>query len=258
MVVIASLLFAGCSKEKGDDDDLTGTGFLEVKCINPMGGSSKGGVNQAKADDGNPPLEDEITETIMTSMKLGIGDVWVSQGVVREGEPDNLEWIKLTAQTNAELKLFEDYTFPAVELPAGEYKSIKIKFRNIFYRHCKLISDPSVVYELLETMGSSTDPCNPNDDSWAADNYFSTGGNFALKDGKFKLALDGEKVGGFTIKSGKTARILWRLGAGVTEPCINYLIDINGNGQWDCGIDKIDIECPPSVEYMWDFVVQED
>jgi len=223
-----------------------------------MAGSSKGGVNQAKANDGNPKLVDEITETIMTSMKLGIGDVWVSQGVVREGEPDNLEWIKLTKDTNYELKLFEDYTFPAVELPAGEYKSIKIKFRNIFYRHCKLISDPNVVYELLETMGSSTDPCDPADTSWAPDDYFSTGGNFSLVDGKFKLGSAKEKVGGFTIKSGKTAKILWRLGGGVVATCVNKLIDINGNLEWDCDIDDIDIECTPEVEYMWDFVVQED
>jgi hypothetical protein len=33
-------------------------------------------------------------------------------------------------------------------------------------------------------------------------------------------------------------------------------MDENGNLEWDCGVDYIDIECPPEVEYMWDFVVE--
>jgi hypothetical protein len=71
----------------------------------------------------------------------------------------------------------------------------------------------------------------------------------------FVLAASGEKVGGFTVQSGKKAMITWRLGAGVTETCTNYLIDKNGNREWDCGVDDIKIECPPSVQYMWDFLV---
>ncbi len=255
VIIFAAICLIACNKE--DDDNIQSTkGSLEFKCINPMALNKKS-VSNLKSVLSNPPLVGETTETIMTSMKIIIGDVWVSQGEVKVGEPDDLEWIRLTNATNTELKLFEDYDFPAIEIPAGDYKSIKITLRNIWYRQLKLSSDPTVVYELLGTMGSSTDPCNPDDDSWAKTNYFGSGGNHNLDtNGNFVLASAGEKVNGFKIESGKKAKISWRLGAGTTETCTNYLIDKNGNLEWDCGIDEIQIECPPAVEYMWDFVVE--
>ena len=205
----------------------------------------------------NPSLVGDSTVTIMTSLKLCIGDVWVSKGEVKVGNPDNLEWIRLTNVTNQDLMLFEDYSFTIKELPAGTYKSVKLTFKNIFYRHAKLIADNLVEYELLETMGSSTDPCDENDDTWVNPNYFSTGGNHKLNDSNvFELASAGEKIGLFIIEEGKTAVITWRLGAGVTEPCTQYLIDVNQNRTWDCGVDNMSIECPPEVEYMWDFLVE--
>jgi hypothetical protein len=154
------------------------------------------------------------------------------------------------------MKLFEEYSFPAKEIPTGEYKSIKISFRNIFYRQLKLASDTKVIYELLETMGSSTDPCNPNDTTWARTNYFLQGGNHYLNSsGVFQLASDGEKIAGFKIGAGKITSITWRLGAGSTDICTISLIDKNGNRVWDCGVDDVEIECPPTVKYMWDFQI---
>jgi hypothetical protein len=173
------------------------------------------------------------------------------------GQPDNNDWIRLTSFTNTDHKLFEDYSFSKAEVPAGTYKSIKLTFRNIFYRYAQLVSDPAISYELLETMGSWTEPCNENDTTWAKTNYFGFDGNHILNDiGIFELVSEGEKLGGFTIEAGKTAVVSWRLGAGVTEPCISYLIDENANLEWDCGIDRMDFECPPEAIYMWDFVVE--
>jgi len=256
IIILSTVLFVSCTKETVTDPVSDTKGVLEFKCINPMVSLLKNLNSNAKIS-ANPPLVGDTTVTINTSLILTIGDVWVSQGEVRDGGTDNLEWIRLTDVTNTTLKLFEDYSFPAKELPAGDYKSIKVTFKNIWYRQVKLVSDPTVVYELLETMGSSSDPCDPNDTTWIKPNYFAPGGNFSLgEDGKFHLASAGEKVDGFTIKEGKKANVFWRLGAGATEPCINYLIDKNSNRQWDCGIDEVKIECPPSVIYMWDFVVE--
>lgn len=250
----ALFFFISCEKESTDKQQ----GTLELRCINPMASNAKSGIQKLKAKSvfSNPPLVGDTTETIMTSFKFGFGDVWVSKSEVKAGEPDNLEWVKLTKTTNTEIKLFEDYAFPAVDIPAGTYKSIKVTLKNRGYRIACLKSDPTVIYELLETMGSSNGPCNPDDESWARTNYFSTDGNHYLDDGVFKLASAGEKVDGFTIQSGKKAILSWRLGAGATETCTNYLIDMNGNREWDCGIDDIEIECPPSVQYMWDFLVE--
>lgn len=254
-ILFISILLSACKKEN-NNNPLPAKGTIEFKCINPMASFAKS-ISKTKSTLSNPSLVGDTTVTITTSMKVGVGDIWVSQGIVKAGEPDNLEWIKLSSVTNTTLKLFEDYSFPAKEIPVGEYKSIKITLRNIWYRQVKLLSDASVAYELLETMGSSTDPCDSNDLSWANTNYFGPDGNHILdENNKFKLVSEGEKVDGFKIEEGKKSKISWRLGAGATEPCINYLLDLNGNRTWDCGIDDMYIECPPSAKYMFDFVVE--
>jgi len=251
-ILCFGLLFSSCKKE----DDSKTKGLIKFKTSNPWNTGNKS-PSLLKAFSLNPPLTGATTITETTSLKVCVGDVWVSQGEVKDGEEDNLEWIKLTSITNTEAKLFEDYTFAATEIPVGSYKSIKITFRNVFYRYARLVSDPSVAYELLETMGSWTMPCNQNDTSWAKTNYFGPDGNRTLNDlNKFVLRTSGEKLGGFDIEANKTAVITWRLGAGATEPCITYLIDENSNLKWDCGIDRMEFECPPEVKYMWDFVVE--
>lgn len=246
------LLFASsCNKE---DNEQKKKGVLKFKTTNPWTAVKK---SDGYLKSSNPPLNGDTTITTMTSLKVCIGDVWVSQGEVKAGNADDLEWIRLTDVTNQTLKLFEEYTFQPVDLPVGTYRSIKISFKNIFYRFTQQASDPMVHYELLETMGSSADPCDENDTSWVNPNYFSADGNHKLNDnGKFELVSQGEKIGGFTIEENKTAVVSWRLGAGVEEPCTNYLIDVNGNRTWDCGFDHLEIECPPQMEFMWDFLVE--
>ncbi len=256
VLLCALIPMTGCTEDSVTDGE-DGTGILTFRTLNPLSSGSTGAGLAKTAV--NPPLTGDTTATHMTSLKLAIGDVWVSTGEVTAGQPDDLEWIRLTSVTNTELRLFEDYSFSEVAIPAGTYRSIKLTFRNVFYRYAQLISDPSVAYELLETMGSWTSPCDENDASWATTNYFGVDGNHKINDsGVFELVSAGERLGGFTIEAGRTASVSWRLGAGSTQPCINYLIDENGNLAWDCGIDRIEFECPPDFEYMWDFVVDYD
>lgn len=250
---ILALLLAvtiSCSK---NDEDPPSTGVLEFRTLNPLTSGSRNMMRDAAE---NPALVGDTTETINTSFKLGVGDIWVSKGEVKAGNSDNLEWVRLTSVTNQEIKLFEDYVFQPKALPVGTYKSIKITLKNRCYRYVELADNPSIKYELLETMGSSFASCDENDNSWVEPNYFSSDGNHKLNgNGKFELVSAGEKIAGFTIESGETAVVQWRLGAGSTEPCINYLIDENGNREWNCGVDYIEVECPESAEYMFDFVV---
>jgi hypothetical protein len=255
-IIIIAVFLIFTSSCKKDDDDVKKTGVLKFKTLNPWK-SGKKSIKNLKSILSNPELVGDTTVTHTTSFKIAVGDVWVSQGEVKVGNPDNLEWIRLTSSTNTELKLFEHYVFSPVELPVGTYKSIKITFRNIFYRYAQLVSNPSIAYELLETMDSYTTPCDENDTSWARTNYFSPDGKLMLNSNDvFEIASAGEKVAGFSIEAGKTAILSWRLGAGATRPCITYLIDANSNRVWDCGIDLMDFECPPENEYMFDFVVK--
>lgn len=254
ILMSAAILFTACEKE---NNDLSKKGLIEFKCINPLVTDLKSTLGKKLIQD-NPPLPGDTTEVDMISLKLTIGDVWVSKDEIKAGNTDNLDWIRLTDKTNTTMKLFEEYSFPAKEIPAGDYISIKVTFRNVFYRQVKAVSNPALVYYLLETMGSSEDSCDPEDTSWAKTNYFSSGGNFSLDENEktFKLENPNEKVGGFTIEEGKKANLFWRFGAGATEKCEMFLIDKNKNGKWDCGEDKLKIECPPSVVAMWDFVVE--
>ena len=158
----------------------------------------------------------------------------------------------LTEVTNTQLLTWENYSFAPIEVPVGVYRSIKISLKNIFYWQTELSTNSNVKYELLQTMGSSFDPCNENDTSWIKPNYFSTAGNHKLNDsGIFELVAPGEKVDGFTIEAGETAIVNWRW---LMSGCIANLLDLNQNLIFDCGIDDIDMTCPN--EYMFDFVVE--
>lgn len=258
--IIASILAICCTCSK----DGGGVGTIQFRMVNPVVPKSQSNlqkalsnpqINSLQAPYVNPDLTGDVTQTTMITLKFCVGDVWVSTGEVKVGGTDNLTWVRLTSVTNQDLKYFEEYTFPPVEIPAGTYRSIKITFKNRCYRVVTLNSNPTVKYELLETMGSSFAPCNENDESWVAPNYFTEQGNHKLVGGVFQVDNGGEKLRGFTVESGKTVTLSWRLGAGSTESCTNALLDLNKNRRWDCGTDDITITCPPSVEYMWDFVV---
>ncbi len=235
-------LFHSCKKEDNSDNK----GFIEFKTSNSIT-LSQNSSSLLKSALVNPPLTRDTTLVHLVSLNLIIADVWVSQGVVRAEEADNMEWVRLTNTTNTQTKLFEDYSFSAADIPAGNYQSIKITFGNEFYRHVQLASDPSVKYELIEWMDSSGS---------SVTNYFGPGGNHRLVNGKFISTSAGEKIGGFIIEADRTAIVTWRLFAGATEACPEYLIDNNGNLEWDDGIDSmVELDCP-GLTYMWDFVVE--
>jgi len=201
----------------------------------------------------NPDLTGDQTVTKTISLNLCVGDVWVSKNEVKAGQPDIAEdWVRLTSVTNREHLLFEDYSFPEIEIPIGEYKSVRLSLKNVFYHYAVLLSDSTVSYELLETMGSYEDPCDLNDTSWidSNTNYFSADGNHRLVNGIFQLDVAGEKLTGFNITDNQNAAVTWRLGAGLDEPCTTTLHDVNGNRKWDCGIDTMSFWCPPEVKYM--------
>lgn len=248
LLVIVFFTFFGCDKMGNNE-----TGTLEFKTIDRIGSGLDYSASLKSVAE-NPPLTGETTYTYWTSMKVGIGDVWISKDEVTAGvNPDSLNWVRLTEATNEDIKIISEYKFTPIEIEAGEYQSVKMTLKNIGYRYAQLASDSTIVYELLETMGSWTDPCNPNDDSWANTNYFGPDGNHNTNDqGILELVSAGEKVAPFTINEGKKTSLLWVFGGGATEPCINKLIDNNGNREWDCGIDEIDFsEC--SWEYMFTF-----
>lgn len=242
---LSGLLLTSCGK----DDNKTGK--LVFKAVKEMPGIKS--VSSTKFDKEKIKKGGIVMHTV--NLKLTVTEIWVSQEEVVVGMPDNLTWYPIG--TNNELKYFDEYEFTVNDLPAGNYKSIKMVFKNIWYRVAVLQSDTGVVMELRENMGTSD--CTY--DGTIPANYFSTGGNHRINEnGKFYLTSSGEKVGGFEIQEKKIAKVFWKLGGTSNIPitaCTFEWIDNNNNGQWDCGIDQTDnFDCPPGVDVMWGFIVQ--
>jgi uncharacterized protein (TIGR02145 family) len=165
-----------------------------------------------------------------------ITEIWVSQDLVAEGISDDFKWYKI-GESN-ELKLFEEYSFSANDLPAGDYKSIKMVFKNTITRIAVYQSD---INKTVEMSGSlSEEGCA---DNTLITQYFSKRGNHSLgQNGLFYCASGGETVRGFKVKPDEITTIYWRLGnpdSKITD-CTFEWIDVNGNNAWDCGIDQTD------------------
>lgn len=242
LLIFAFLILSlfSCQKEK--------TGTLEFYGVNAISEIKSAGTMCQDAPDDFLWVTDNLEWTIL--------DISVSQQVVDTGNPDDLEWFKIGE--NTEMKFWNEYTFTANNLPVGEYKSFKINFKNLNYRHAHLYADPSVTMTMLESMDSWGKPCDP--DRAVPTNYFSVGGNYSLNDDSlFYLVTDSEKMGGFTINAEGTTKFYMKMnGAGGDgiEPCRFKWKDYGNIGTWDCDIDSLDFWCPPEVTTMFDFIVK--
>ena len=225
-VLIVSLLFNACNK-----NDLNDTGTLVFKGVKPFSvqKSAKTGFIISSKAGSNP----HVMHT--ANFKGFITEIWVSQELVAEGIPDDFKWYKI-GESN-ELKLFEEYSFSADGLPAGDYKSIKMVFKNTITRIAVYQSD---INKTVEMSGSITEEgCA---DNTLITQYFSKRGNHSIgQNGLFYCASSGETVRGFKIKPDEITTIYWRLGnpdSKITDCTFNWF-DVNGNNAWDCSLDSL-------------------
>ncbi|MDO9154347.1 MAG: hypothetical protein Q7U47_11725 [Paludibacter sp.] len=242
-LLLASLILVSCDKENDKTGKLIFRGVKSVTDQKTLRSSKSITLN--------------TTVMVTENMKVTLTEIWVSQGLVVVGKPDDLTWYKIGE--NNVLKFFDEYSFTVEDLPVGVYRSIKMNLKNIWYRYAYPQSNPSQKIEMKQTMGSDNDPCD-DEDKLVPTNYFSDGGNHNLVNNVFKLVSEGEKVGGFEIKEGKLTILFMKLnGAGGdgVAPCTFEWMDINSNGVWNCGIDQLDnFNCPPEVQTMFDFIVK--
>ena len=92
-LLFCSLLFvviilAGCSEDSVVEPEES-TGSLEFNTLNPWSSGQQSSLLLPSMI-ANPPLIGDTTITETTSLKLCIGDVWVSQEEAEEGQTDNL------------------------------------------------------------------------------------------------------------------------------------------------------------------------
>ncbi|HOF21810.1 MAG TPA: hypothetical protein PLO24_11180 [Bacteroidales bacterium] len=238
------IITVSCSKSDGD------TGILEFKGLKAFQETShKSSEKSARAAFADGPQTHKMHTA---DMKFDIAEIWVSQDMVEDNIKDNLTWHLIGR--NKGIKSCEDYSFSASKLPVGEYKSIKMVFRNRIIRIAVYADNFSKSVE----MNSSLDEESEGDDSFITE-YFCPNGSFILSGGMIKLMSTGEKISGFTIRSGEKTILSWKLGgpdSKITDCSFDW-VDTNGNGQWEWDSDEITNDhC--SVEMpMFSFIVEE-
>lgn len=235
--------FNGCNKS---DSNESGTlVFKGVKSL-PLIKSSSSWSKNLKAGSNT-----HLMHTV--NLKLFVAELWVSQELVASGIPDDFKWYKIGG--NNELKLVEEFLFTSNDLPVGEYKSIKIVFKNTIKRIAVYQSD---INKTVEMQGSLNE-ANCGDETNIIQ-YFSKKGNHSLgSDGKFHLDSGGESVRGFKVKQNEITTVYWKLGGPNSQltDCTFEWVDVNSNNAWDCGVDNLDNFNCTTEGPMWTFGVDD-
>lgn len=188
----------------------------------------------------------------MTGAAFNIHEMWVSQSLVSSGVVDDFEWHLIGEDQG--LVLMDEVEIIADELPTGQYKSLKIVFRNQFVRHGRFVSDTS------RTMGFESGIGTDIADSSFMVDYFSSGGSYYYDDGAFVLMASGENMPAFDINADATTTIYWK-GGGPETKWTDMTFDwhdYNGDGLWTPGIDMLNNFEEPEGIPMWTFMVVEE
>lgn len=198
-------------------------------------------------------LESGAYKMHTADLEVGIVGIWASQELVADGVSDQFTWYKIGEGDG--LKSIPDYQFSADKIPAGEYKSIKISFRNRIIRHAVFQSDLSRT--VLMDGSLNENGCGDNS---VITQYFSKKGNHRLDESSvFRVVSTNESVRGFTILPEQTTTVYWYFGDGqwnMTD-CVFDWVDVNGNQDWDCGVDSlVRFECNREIP-MWSFQVDD-
>lgn len=237
------IILIACDTNSGD------SGTLLIKGVNDFSSSKKTQITALQTRNSNQ------NEYLMynVSIKVDIAEVWVSQELVSEGLKDDFKWYKVGESSG--LKTVDQFEFKADDLPVGEYKSVKILFRNKVVRIAAYTTDINNKVEMLSSLSEG----GQGDESLIV-NYFSKRGNHSINEnGIFNCNSMGESIRAFTITEGKITTILWMSGSPEMKPtdCTFVWHDVNGNRSWDAGEDYVDnFQCTIDAP-MWSFSVDD-
>jgi len=196
----------------------------------------------------------ENTHTMYSrDMKFNVYEIYISQALVDTGFSDLFQWYKIGENTG--LKSIHEYEMQADDLPAGEYQSLKIIFRNEVLRCAVYVNDTSNVV----LMPSSLSESGSGDSSFVI-NYFAAGGSYFHTDEGFRLMSEGENLQGFSINTNRITRLYWLLG-GLNSTWTDFTFswhDNDGDSLWTPGTDHVDNFQGPADVPMWTFVAVEE
>ena len=164
----------------------------------------------------------------------------VSTGDVVEGEVDTLDWMNI--YTSSE-ELLASQRRITVDLPVGNYKTIRFYMRNKMYWVCVVDGDT------VEFESYNFGELEPGD---TIVNVFSPQGLFYYdEEGCFVLGTETEKIGGFEIRENVTTNVTLRQNLLTLD-----WIDADSNGVWSDGDMLDNWTSPEGIETMVDFIVE--
>lgn len=187
-----------------------------------------------------------------TDLFVNIKEIWASQDLVSEGLSDDFTWYLIG--TADQLQSVSQYLFTSDHLPVGDYKSLKMVFRNEIIRKTVYQSDHN---RSVDMQGSLNEAACGNSDLIVQ--YFSKNGNHSLRNGVFHCDAGGENIRGFKIKANETTTVYWQLGSPGFHftDCWFTWNDSNGNQVYDCGTDQLGgFDCSIAGP-MWSFGVDD-
>ncbi len=170
-----------------------------------------------------------------------IPEIQVTTDVVAVGVPANsIEWITIY---ESEVEMLHTEREISLEIPAGDYKCLRITQRNLLYWVCEY---QSVVHEFPSYNDGDLQP----DDLLVE--YLNEDGLYLVDDqGYFQLNHPGEKLGTFEVLPDMHTRVTMRLNIQTID-----WHDNDNNGLWS-GDDELDNwATPEGIDTMTDFLVE--
>ncbi|MDD3094736.1 MAG: hypothetical protein WC372_04035 [Candidatus Neomarinimicrobiota bacterium] len=230
--------------------DHSETGTVTFKGVNTIPENVMTKLSQSIASQINA----EATHTMYSwNMKFNIHEIWISQETVDTGISDMFTWQKLGVSEG--LKYMNEYEMIAEDIPAGEYYSIKIVFRNEVLRIAAYVDDTTKIVEMPSSLSESA-----ASDSSLVLNYFSHNGSFIHNDEGFQLMSAAESIAPFSVNAGRRTTIYWKGGAEDSK-WTDFTFqwhDLDGDSLWTTGLDYVNnFEGPEDVP-MWTFIIVEE
>lgn len=228
----ALFLFGSCSKE--EENEISETGILSVRMT--TWNSYKSGAGETSFSQGaNDPVTLEVID--VKSFKM---DIKVTTGEIKEGVPDDFNWISIYESDETLLNSQRDFQF---ELPPGKYKGIGILQGNQFYWVCRNEE------QVLEMQSMNNIHAGPNTHVY---NVFGEDGLYIPDENNLLVKVtNNEKLGTFEIKPGKKTLVTIRMNIMTLD-----WWDNDGNGKWSPGDDIDNWTLPEGMTTMADFLVE--
>lgn len=235
LVIVSVFLLIGCDSDKATEP-ATDMGNLEMYMTV---------WNVYEGDYGKlsnmPSTAKTVYTTDLIDVRHLIPEIQVTTDEIEAGVAANsVDWITIY-QSDEEMLHTERQV--NIEIPAGDYRGIRIVQRNLVYWVCTYEG------EVFEFPGLNNSELEPED---LLVNTFGEDGLYDIDDnGNFYLYHDGEKLGTFEVLVDINTKVTMRLNIQTID-----WHDNDNSGDWSYGDELSNWTLPEGIDTMSDFIVE--